>query len=609
METSAHSNAYQAYFLGPKAENEAWVRAEFQATLDHWFHWRKQLFTNDPSVSSPEDRRSPGYLRARERISQGLEELNEMLKAEVPKFPPRYIGHMVSELTLPSLLGHFAMLLHNPNNTSRDASNIGSKVEVEVIAMLAKMLGFNPARATGHITGGGTVANFEAVWRARFRQDHWLSLALYLAENRGLTLDLFDAAHMGWKRFGQLLCKHSVPIDSLKRCSAVASNPYLFGERMTRAFGIPYRGPVLLVPENKHFSWTKAVNIFGLGEEAFWPVPLDGMGKMDVAALQKLIEVAERSKRPIIMVVSVAGTTETGEIDPIDQVQGILNAQKDRRGWDIWHHVDAAYGGFLCTLLRGGASSQVLSVSNSAALNSISEVHSVTIDPHKLGYVPYACGAIVTRDHEAYSVSGFKAPYLERQQEMPDKWSTTLEGSRSAAGAAATWLTGKTLGFNPKGLGAVIEQTIHACRAVKQKIEKAIPTAHILTPVETNIMCFSLTTKAKSLREANRLTSTVFQKFVDCPDFSVSKTTLSMSSHHKVIQRHVVGYGGSIDDDHLVLLRCVFMNPFWAEEEIRERLSNEFIHHIKAWSNDADLQQAEQSSPLARAEKNTKLAS
>lgn len=608
METGARSNAYQAYFLGPKAENEAWVRAEFQATLDHWFHWRKQLFTDDASVSTPASRRTPAYLKARERISQGLEELNEMLKAEVPKYPPRYIGHMVSELTLPSLLGHFAMLLHNPNNTSRDASNIGSKVEVEVIAMLAKMLGFDPARATGHITGGGTVANFEAVWRARFRQDHWLSLALYLAENRGVKLDLFDAAHMGWKRFGQLLAEYSVPLDALRNYSAVASNPYRFGERMTRAFGAPYRGPVLLVPENKHFSWTKAVNIFGFGEEAFWPIPLDGMGKMDVAALQKLIDLAERSKRPITMVVSVAGTTETGEIDPIDQVQGILNAQKERRNWDIWHHVDAAYGGFLCTLLRGGASSQVLSVSNSAALNTISEVHSVTIDPHKLGYVPYACGAIITRNHEAYAVSGFSAPYLERQQELPDKWSTTLEGSRSAAGAAATWLTGKTLGFNQKGLGAAIEQTILACRVVRQKIERALPAAHILYPVETNIMCFSLSTKEKSLHEANRLTEHVFRKFVACSDFSVSKTTLPMSSHHKVIQRHVAGYGGTIDDDRLELLRCVFMNPFWAEEEIRERLSNELVDHIKRWCEDG-LQQDELLPPLPSTEHRTELAS
>ncbi|NVJ97512.1 MAG: decarboxylase [Alphaproteobacteria bacterium] len=576
------SQAYKAYFLGPMAENEAWVRGEFQGILEHWFQWRKQLFPGDARVSEKPERRTPAYLEARERMIAGLEELTELLEGEVPKFTPRYIGHMVSELTLPALMGHFAMLLHNPNNTSRDASRIGSVIEVEVIAMLAEMLGFDPSQATGHITGGGTVANFEAVWRARFRQDHWLSLMLYLAEKRNITLDLFEGAHMGWQRFGELLAEHEVPLDDLREFSCVATNPYEFGERMTKAFGQPYRGPVMLVPENKHFSWTKATNIFGYGEHAFWPVPLDGQGKMDVAALELLIEQAKIEGRPISMVVSVAGTTETGEIDPVDQVQGILNAAKRRHGWDIWHHVDAAYGGFLCSLLRGKPSS-VLSVSNAAALGAIGEAHSVTIDPHKLGYVPYSCGAIITRNEQAYAVSSFKAPYLERQLEVPDKWSTTLEGSRSAAGAAATWLTGKTMGFDTAGLGGVIEETIVACRVFKKRVGAELPFVRFLNPSETNILCYSLAETGGSLKASNATTEAVFDRFVECPDFSVSKTTLSNKAHRKVIDRHVKAFGGVVDDDRLVLIRCVFMNPFWRETEVADRLTGDIIRYLEAW--------------------------
>ncbi|SDE26287.1 MULTISPECIES: pyridoxal phosphate-dependent decarboxylase family protein [Kordiimonas] len=585
--TADHSTeAYKAYFLGPKAENETWVRSEFQSILEHWFQWRKDLFPTDVPVSEKAERRTPAYLEARERIIAGLEDLTDLLDGEVPKFTPRYIGHMVSELTLPALMGHFAMILHNPNNTSRDSSKIGSRIEVEVIAMLAEMLGFDPERATGHITGGGTVANFEAVWRARFRQDHWLSLLLYLAEERGVTLDLFAGAHMGWKRFAELLDAHDVVLDDLRGYSGVATNPYAFGERMTQAFGQPYRGPVMLVPENKHFSWTKATNIFGYGEDAFWPVPLDALGKMDVAALEALIDRAHKEARPISMVVSVAGTTETGEIDPVDQVQGILNGANRRHGWDIWHHVDAAYGGFLCSLLRGKPST-VLSVSNSAALSAIGEAHSVTIDPHKLGYVPYSCGAIITRDEQAYAVSSFKAPYLERQLEVPDKWSTTLEGSRSAAGAAATWLTGKTMGFDTSGLGGVIAETILACRAFRKRIVAELPFVRPLSPSETNILCYSLAEEGMSLKAANAATEAVFDRFVACADFSVSKTTLSGKAHSKVIERHVKTFGGKMDDDRLVLIRCVFMNPFWREEAVADRLTTDIIAHLKDWFHPA----------------------
>lgn len=581
MSTMNNPSSYKAFFLGPKSENEAWVRAEFQAILGHWFRWRKELFQADEPVISKEERCSPAFLASREKLAQGLEELNRLLASEIPKFTPRYVGHMVSELALPALMGHFAMLLHNPNNTSRDSSKVGSHIEEEVIRMLAEMLGFDPDDATGHVTGGGTVANFEAVWRARFRQDHWLSLMLYLAEERGVKLDLFEGAHMGWTRFNQLLEEQEVPLEKLRNYSAIAANPYDFGVRMNKAFGISYRGPVILVPENKHFSWAKAVNIFGFGEDAFWPVPLDSLGKMDVPALRILIDQAEAEQRPITMVVSVAGTTEAGEIDPIDQVQDVLNTAKIQRGFDIWHHIDAAYGGFLCSMLHGNRPN-VLSVSNTAALTAIAEAHSVTIDPHKLGYVPYACGAIITRDAQAYAVSSFKAPYLEGQLSVPDKWSTTLEGSRSAAGAAATWLTGKTLGFDGDGLGRVLADTILACRRFRAGLLLTVPFVRALGSIDTNILCFSLARDKMSLSASNRLTEATFARFSKADNFSLSKTTLTLKSHGKVITAHVRSYDGEVDDDQLVLLRCVFMNPFWAVEPTATSLLAEFSDMLKA---------------------------
>jgi len=573
---------YRAYFLGPKSENQAWVRAELQAILGHWFRWRKDQFPGDaPSISTEERQKAP-YLAAREKMAQGLEQLNQMLEAELPKFTPRYIGHMVSELALPAVMGHFAMLLHNPNNTCKGASKIGSQIEVEVIAMLAEMLGFDPGLATGHITGGGTVANFEAVWRARFRQDHWLSLLLFLAEERDVQMDLFDGAHMGWQRFRELTALYDVPVDDLRNYSAVASNPYEFGERMNAALGIKYRGPVMLVPENKHYSWSKASNIFGFGEQAFWPIPIDGMGKADVSGLQHLIDKARLEQRPISMVVSVAGTTETGEIDPIDQTQGILNAVLARQEIDIWHHIDAAYGGYLCSMLRGNRPN-VLSAGNRSALEAIGQAHSVTIDPHKLGYVPYACGAIITRDHNAYAVSGFAAPYLERHLDEPDKWSTTLEGSRSAAGAAATWLTGKTLGFDGDGIGRVIADTILAARQFKRDVEASLPFVHFLAPSDTNILCFSLAAPGWSLKKSNKVTGAVFDKFEACPDFSLSKTTLSNTAHALMIKHHVDGFQSEVDDDELILLRCVFMNPFWQNADTAEKLTSELITLLRDW--------------------------
>ncbi|HAJ03440.1 MAG TPA: hypothetical protein DCL55_09410, partial [Brevundimonas sp.] len=120
-----------------------------------------------------------------DRLGRRLLTLCDALTAETPTFSPRYIAHMKADLSLPGLLGWFAAMLHNPNNSSRDASRVGSVIETEAIAALAGMLGYDPAQAQGHFTSGGTVANFEAVWRARYRLDHWLALALHISETDG----------------------------------------------------------------------------------------------------------------------------------------------------------------------------------------------------------------------------------------------------------------------------------------------------------------------------------------------------------------------------------------------------------------------------------------
>jgi len=568
-----------AYFLGPKSENEAWLRSEIQATLDHWFAWRKSLFPDDPEAIPYEERLQPAYLEARERMSHALTKLNEQLKDETAKFSPRYIGHMVSELSLPGILGHFAALLHNPNNTSKEVSKVSTVIERQAIEMLAEMVGYDASAVAGHFTCGGTIANFEAIWRARFRMDHWLALALYLAEARGVRLRLFDAAHMGWTRYWALLEEHKVTEDSLRPYSGMASNPFEMADRISALNGTPYRGPVILVPGSKHFSWQKGTNIFGLGENSFWPVETDEAGHLDPGDLKTKIDLAEAQCRPVLMVVSVAGTTEAGEIDPIHKVTALLETLCTERGRHIWHHVDAAYGGFMCAVLHQGGS-KWLSPESTKALRAISQADSITLDPHKLGYVPYACGAFLARDDEAYAVSSFKAPYLDRPDLGDGKWSTTIEGSRAGLGPAATWLTGKSMGFTSPAFADVIESTFEAARRVRDGLLQTYEWVQILEPTETNILCFSVGRKGQSLSQSNALTRRLTEFFADSPKFAVSQTDLGTDHMGAQIRCHVASYGGIIDTNHLTLVRCVFMNPFLAIPRIRDALLAEFLSEL-----------------------------
>src|SRR6188768_3388565 len=166
MSATPH-DALRAWFLGPRAENAELVeRLVTEAVRDHVF-WRRNYHPEDGVVIRETDKRSPGYEEAVATLTQELMGLLAELKRDVPFFSGRYKGHMVWQQTIASQVGYFAAMLYNPNNVTTEAAPVTTRLELEVAAQLARMIGYDPARAWGHLTSGGTVANFEALWIAR----------------------------------------------------------------------------------------------------------------------------------------------------------------------------------------------------------------------------------------------------------------------------------------------------------------------------------------------------------------------------------------------------------------------------------------------------------
>ena len=133
-----------------------------------------------------------------------------------------------------------------------------------------------------------------------------------------------------------------------------------------------------------------------MGVESVWACDLDAEGRLEPSSLSRLLDRAQREIRPVMMVVSVAGTTELGMIDPINRVADILESFQRDRGVHVWHHIDAAYGGYFCSTL--GSDDCGLPMASQEALRACPRASSITLDPHKLGFVPYACGAFVVPD-------------------------------------------------------------------------------------------------------------------------------------------------------------------------------------------------------------------
>ena len=166
-DAAVRADALRAWFLGPRAENAALLeRLVVESLRDHVF-WRRNYHPEDGFTIRESDKRREGYEDAVATLTQELLGLLAELKRDVPVFSGRYKGHMLAEQTIAAQVGWFATMLYNPNNIATDISPVTTRLEMEVAAQLARMIGYDPRTSWGHLTSGGTIANFEAFWLAR----------------------------------------------------------------------------------------------------------------------------------------------------------------------------------------------------------------------------------------------------------------------------------------------------------------------------------------------------------------------------------------------------------------------------------------------------------
>lgn len=112
-------------------------------------------FTDLPPISSEND------LAAMERV---LNEVAERLRDNYPYFHPLYAGQMLKPPHPIARLAYMLAMWINPNNHALDGGRASSAMEKEAVAEIARMFGWETH--LGHLCGGGTMANLEALWVA-----------------------------------------------------------------------------------------------------------------------------------------------------------------------------------------------------------------------------------------------------------------------------------------------------------------------------------------------------------------------------------------------------------------------------------------------------------
>lgn len=334
----------------------------------------------------------------------------------------------------------------------------------------------------------------------------------------------------------------------------------------------------ILIPKTAHYSWKKGIDLLGLKPESIVMIETDLQGAVETDDLEKKLKKMAAQKIRQLAVISIVGTTEFGSVDPLYEITKLLRAYRNKKTF-IWHHIDAAYGGFYATLKK----SEHVSRDFKKNLGAIKQSDSITIDPHKLGYVPYASGCFVCRNKNLYRSVNNSAPYVDfTSLNQPGPY--TIEGSRSAAGAIATLLSAKTIGFTEKGLGRIIEKSIDAAKLLASKLRDN-GNIRVLNIPDSNILCFYIVQDAGHLSDINKNTKRVFDRISkDCKKnettrFYVSKTILG-EGYHKMTTSICKNENLIHDCDELFLIRCTIMNPFIESKHYTKSIVDEFRDYI-----------------------------
>lgn len=303
--------------------------------------------------------------------------LKKLVAQSVHTASPRFIGHMTS--ALPYFLLPLAKLMVglNQNLVKIETSKAFTPMERQTLGMMHHLVyGEKPSfyerwmhnsdHSLGALCSGGTIANISALWVAR----------------NNLLAPREDFAGVAAEGLAAGLSAYN------------------------------YKRLVVLVSERGHYSLSKAADVLGIGRRNFVSVPADENNRIKLDALREAAAQVTRDGGRVMAIVGIAGTTETGHIDPLREMAAVA------KEYSAHFHVDAAWGG-----------ATLMSSTYRKLLDGIELADSLTIDAHKQMYVPMGAGMVLFKDPALVNAIEHHAEYVIRRGSK-DLGSHTMEGSR-----------------------------------------------------------------------------------------------------------------------------------------------------------------------------------
>jgi tyrosine decarboxylase / aspartate 1-decarboxylase len=310
---------------------------------------------------------------------------------------------------------------------------------------------------------------------------------------------------------------------------------------------------LIVASELAHYTHSRISEVLKL---SFQAIPCNNLAQMDLDALEKSLKTGQ-----VGTVVATIGTTGTGSIDPLPEILKL----KEKYGFRL--HADSAYGGYFILVDNLGSSGR-------QAYDSLQQVDSIVIDPHKHGLQPYGCGCVLFKDPGVGVLYKHDSPYTYFSSQELHLGEISLECSRPGASAVALWATQKLLPMVRGGEFATgLSKSREAALELYRRLNTDSRFKTLIVP-ELDIVAWAL--RAKEVSRISELSRKIFE------------TAAGYNLHLATFKYPVRLLNDSwkdvrIDNDYVTCLRSCLMKPEhldWLDRiwEILDRATNKVLN-------------------------------
>lgn len=441
--------------------------------------------------------------------------LDKLVSHSVNTYSPTFIGHMTSALPYFHLSLAKLLVGLNQNLVKIETSKAFTPLERQTLGMMHHLIYQQPndfyqeylhsaKHSLGAFCSGGTIANITALWVARNK------LLGPSGSFKGVAKQGLAAAY-----------KH-LQINNLG----------------------------LMCSKRGHYSLGKTVDVLGIGRDNLLSIACTQHVLSPELAYKKGKAYQDAGNK-LLAIVGIAGTTETGHVDPLDELADVA------KELGTWFHVDAAWGG-----------ATLFSQQHKDILRGIERADSVTMDAHKQMYVPMGAGMTIFKNpHDANTVR-HHAQYILREGSK-DLGATTLEGSRSGM-ALSVYSSLHILGRG--GYELLINKAISLSRTFATMIEQhpdfeltSDPVLSLLTyrlrPNNLNDLMSATTNSMQHInQELDSLCVSIQKQQREAGKSFVSRTRIELEQY---------------DGLPATVFRVVLANPLTSEQDLADILQHQ----------------------------------